>query len=73
MNLEKQYKMNFRKIGCAVIMLTLALSAAAQSESGKKFEYRIKAGFNIMAIKEGRSSQRAVGAVVAARNGLENA
>ena len=28
-------------------MLTLALSAAAQSESGKKFEYRIKAGFNI--------------------------
>ena len=47
MNLEKQYKMNFRKIGCAVIMLTLALSAAAQSESGKKFEYRIKAGFNI--------------------------
>ena len=47
MNLEKQYKMNFRKIGCAVIMLTLTLSAAAQSESGKKFEYRIKAGFNI--------------------------
>ena len=43
MNLEKQYKMNFRKIGCAVIMLTLTLSAAAQSESGKKFEYRIKA------------------------------
>ena len=41
MNLEKQYKMNFRKIGCAVIMLTLALSAAAQSEYGKKFEYRI--------------------------------
>ncbi|MFQ9504272.1 MAG: porin family protein [Alistipes indistinctus] len=39
--------MNFRKIGCAVIMLTLVLSAAAQSESGKKFEYRIKAGFNI--------------------------
>ena len=47
MNLEKKYKMNFRKIGCAVIMLTLALSAAAQSESGKKFEYRIKAGVNI--------------------------